>query len=53
MKASKIGYMPVGLALGATSGMIAGAAFKQAWKMLGRHDDALTPPTSTAPGRKS
>ncbi|MGW7342785.1 DUF4235 domain-containing protein [Streptomyces sp. NPDC054854] len=40
MKASKIAYKPVGLVLGATSGMIAGAAFKQAWKLLGRHDDA-------------
>ncbi|MFJ3842041.1 DUF4235 domain-containing protein [Streptomyces sp. NPDC090054] len=40
MKASKIAYKPVGLVLGATSGMIASAAFQQAWKMLGRHDDA-------------
>ncbi|MFF8606718.1 DUF4235 domain-containing protein [Streptomyces sp. NPDC015346] len=40
MKASKIAYKPVGLALGAASGMIAGAAFKQAWKMLGNDDDA-------------
>jgi hypothetical protein len=30
VKASKIAYKPVGLALGAASGMIAGAAFKQA-----------------------
>ena len=40
MKASKIAYKPVGLALGATSGMISGAAFKQAWKMIGHDDDA-------------
>ncbi|GGP93507.1 DUF4235 domain-containing protein [Streptomyces roseolilacinus] len=40
MKASKIAYKPVGLLLGATSGMIAAAAFKQAWKMLGHDDDA-------------
>lgn len=40
MKASKIAYKPVGLALGAVSGMIAGAAFKQAWKMIGHDDDA-------------
>ncbi|MFC8760638.1 DUF4235 domain-containing protein [Streptomyces sp. NPDC057193] len=40
MKISKIAYKPVGLALGATSGMIAGAAFKQAWKMAGHDDDA-------------
>ncbi|MFE2718971.1 DUF4235 domain-containing protein [Streptomyces mirabilis] len=40
MKASKIAYKPVGLALGAVSGMVAGAAFKQAWKMLGHDEDA-------------
>ncbi|MEV6759136.1 DUF4235 domain-containing protein [Streptomyces sp. NPDC051105] len=40
MKASKIAYKPVGLALGAVSGVVAGAAFKQAWKMLGHDDDA-------------
>ncbi|WP_030689624.1 DUF4235 domain-containing protein [Streptomyces globisporus] len=40
MKASKIAYKPVGLALGAASGLIASAAFKQAWKMIGHDDDA-------------
>ncbi|MFJ6784371.1 DUF4235 domain-containing protein [Streptomyces yangpuensis] len=40
MKASKIAYRPVGLALGATSGMIAGVAFKQAWKVIGHEGDA-------------
>ncbi|MEV8535513.1 DUF4235 domain-containing protein [Streptomyces sp. NPDC051211] len=40
MKASKIAYKPVGLTLGAASGLIAGAAFKQAWKMIGHEDDA-------------
>ncbi|MEU6863825.1 DUF4235 domain-containing protein [Streptomyces sp. NPDC046876] len=40
MKASAIAYKPVGLALGAASGLIAGAAFKQAWKMIGHEDDA-------------
>ncbi|RSS66751.1 DUF4235 domain-containing protein [Streptomyces sp. WAC06614] len=40
MTASKIAYRPVGLLLGAASGMVAGAAFKQAWKMIGREDDA-------------
>lgn len=40
MKKSKIAYKPVGMALGAVSGMIAGAAFKQAWKLLGHQDDA-------------
>ncbi|WP_030208755.1 DUF4235 domain-containing protein [Streptomyces sp. NRRL S-87] len=40
MKASKIAYRPVGLALGAISGLVAGAAFKQAWKVMGHDDDA-------------
>jgi len=40
MNASKIAYKPVGLALGAVSGMLAGAMFKQAWKMLGHDEDA-------------
>jgi endonuclease V-like protein UPF0215 family len=39
VKLSKIAYKPVGLALGAVSGLIAGALFKQAWKVIG-HDDA-------------
>ncbi|MFC9819252.1 DUF4235 domain-containing protein [Streptomyces erythrochromogenes] len=41
MKAAKIVYKPVGLALGAEGGMVAGVAFKQAWKMIGHDDDAL------------
>ncbi|MGW6862489.1 DUF4235 domain-containing protein [Streptomyces xanthophaeus] len=40
MKASQIAYRPAGLALGVVSGMIAGMAFKQAWKMIGHDDDA-------------
>ncbi|MFJ3667043.1 DUF4235 domain-containing protein [Streptomyces sp. NPDC090106] len=40
MKASKVAYKPVGLALGALSGMAAGALFKQAWKRLGHDEDA-------------
>ncbi|MET9324177.1 DUF4235 domain-containing protein [Streptomyces sp. NPDC003038] len=40
MKASKVAYKPVGLAMGAVSGMLAGAAFKQAWKMIGHEEDA-------------
>ncbi|MFF8532014.1 DUF4235 domain-containing protein [Streptomyces sp. SAS_267] len=48
MKASKIVYKPVGLALGAVSGVIAGAVFKQAWKMLAHDKDA---PDATDEGR--
>ncbi|MFE9847023.1 DUF4235 domain-containing protein [Streptomyces goshikiensis] len=40
MKASKIAYKPVGLALGAVSGAIAGAAFKQVWKVVEGGGDA-------------
>ncbi|MFF0425141.1 DUF4235 domain-containing protein [Streptomyces sp. NPDC004520] len=40
MKASKILYKPVGLTLGAVSGMAASLAFRQAWKMLGHEGDA-------------
>lgn len=39
-KASKVACKPVGLALGAVSGMLAGAVFKQAWKTLGHDEDA-------------
>ncbi|MEU9305640.1 DUF4235 domain-containing protein [Streptomyces sp. NPDC048269] len=40
MKASKIAYKPVGMVLGAVSGMLAGVAFKQVWKMIGNEEDA-------------
>ncbi|CAL9271698.1 DUF4235 domain-containing protein [Streptomyces rochei] len=40
MKASKVAYKPVGLALGAVSGVLAGGLFKQVWKMLGHAEDA-------------
>ncbi|MCY0925307.1 DUF4235 domain-containing protein [Streptomyces sp. H27-H1] len=40
MKASTIAYKPVGLALGAASGMIAAMAFKQAWKLVEGEGDA-------------
>ncbi|MET9605948.1 DUF4235 domain-containing protein [Streptomyces sp. NPDC006512] len=40
MKASKVAYKPVGLALGAVSGLIASAAFKQAWKVIEGDGDA-------------
>ncbi|GGW51772.1 DUF4235 domain-containing protein [Streptomyces caelestis] len=40
MKASKIAYKPVGLAMGAVSGVLAGGLFKQVWKKLGHDEDA-------------
>ncbi|MEJ8667543.1 DUF4235 domain-containing protein [Streptomyces sp. NPDC048384] len=40
MKASKIAYKPVGMAMGAVSGVLAGAVFKQVWKRLGHEEDA-------------
>ncbi|MCX4539295.1 DUF4235 domain-containing protein [Streptomyces sp. NBC_01565] len=40
MRTSKIAYKPVGLALGAVSGMLAGIAFKQAWGLIEGDDDA-------------
>ncbi|MDQ0757714.1 DUF4235 domain-containing protein [Streptomyces canus] len=40
MKASKIAYKPVGMAMGAVSGVLAGAVFKQVWKKLGHDEDA-------------
>ncbi|MFE2537966.1 DUF4235 domain-containing protein [Streptomyces sp. NPDC059371] len=48
MKASNIVYKPVGLALGAISGMIAGAVFKQTWKVLAHDQNA---PDATDEGR--
>ncbi|GAA3388026.1 DUF4235 domain-containing protein [Streptomyces roseoviridis] len=40
MKPSKVAYRPVGLALGALSGLVAGTLFKKAWKMLDPNNDA-------------
>ncbi|MEU0369769.1 DUF4235 domain-containing protein [Streptomyces sp. NPDC006283] len=40
MKASKIAYKPIGLALGASGGALAGAAFGQVWKRLGHDEEA-------------
>ncbi|MFF9453243.1 DUF4235 domain-containing protein [Streptomyces flaveolus] len=40
MKASKVAYKPVGLALEAVSGVLPGGLFKQAWKVLGHDEDA-------------
>jgi Protein of unknown function (DUF4235) len=39
VKAARLAYKPVGMALGAVSGLIAGAAFRQAWKAIGHSDD--------------
>ncbi|MFF1778480.1 DUF4235 domain-containing protein [Streptomyces virginiae] len=40
MKASTAAYKAVGLLLGAASGMVAGAAFRQAWKIIEGEGDA-------------
>ncbi|MBZ4321301.1 DUF4235 domain-containing protein [Streptomyces huiliensis] len=40
MKAVKIAYKPVGLGLGLAGGLLAGAAFRRTWKLLGHEDDA-------------
>ncbi|MER7176425.1 DUF4235 domain-containing protein [Streptomyces mesophilus] len=40
MKASKIAYKPVGMALGALSGVLAGAVFKEVWKRVANEEDA-------------
>ncbi|WP_393063291.1 DUF4235 domain-containing protein [Streptomyces sp. LN549] len=40
MKAPHIPYKPLGMALGTAGGLIAGAAFKQAWKIIEGEDDA-------------
>ncbi|MFD7986647.1 DUF4235 domain-containing protein [Kitasatospora indigofera] len=40
MKLSRIAYKPVGLLLGVGAGLVAGALFKQTWKVLGHTEDA-------------
>ncbi|MET9348513.1 DUF4235 domain-containing protein [Streptomyces termitum] len=40
MDKGRIAYKPVGLVLGAASGLVAGAAFRRAWKVLGPGDEA-------------
>jgi hypothetical protein len=40
MQASKVAYKPVGFALGALSGAVASAVFKQVWKAIGHDEDA-------------
>ncbi|WP_410534973.1 DUF4235 domain-containing protein [Streptomyces sp. KL2] len=39
----KLLYRPVGIALGAVSGAVASAAFRQAWKIVSDRDDAPDP----------
>lgn len=40
MTASKLVYKPVGMAVGALGGVLAGAVFKQVWKRLADEEDA-------------
>ncbi|MER5779056.1 DUF4235 domain-containing protein [Streptomyces sp. NPDC002039] len=40
MKTAALAYKPVGLALGAAGGMIAGAVFRQIWKLVEGDADA-------------
>ncbi|MFF4342500.1 DUF4235 domain-containing protein [Kitasatospora sp. NPDC001540] len=40
MKAVTVLYKPVGLTLGVVGGLLAGVAFRQAWKAIGHDDDA-------------
>ncbi|MEU7027992.1 DUF4235 domain-containing protein [Streptomyces sp. SBR177] len=40
MKASAAAYKPASLALGVTSGLLAGAAFKKTWQLLKHEDEA-------------
>ncbi|HZG05980.1 MAG TPA: DUF4235 domain-containing protein [Streptomyces sp.] len=42
-KKKKLLYRPVGLALGALSGAVASAAFKQVWKAISDEDDTPDP----------
>ncbi|HEU4946765.1 MAG TPA: DUF4235 domain-containing protein [Kribbella sp.] len=38
--AAKIAYRPFGLVSGVVAGMVAGALFKQVWRLVGDEDDA-------------
>ncbi|MEU2609157.1 DUF4235 domain-containing protein [Streptomyces albus] len=48
MNTVKLAYKPVGMLLGAASGMLAGVAFKQIWKATGHDEEA---PGATDPER--
>lgn len=40
MKGAGLAYKPVGWAVGALSGAVAGALFRQSWKLVTHEDDA-------------
>ncbi len=40
MNTAKLAYRPVGLALGAASGLAASMLVRQAWKIMGHENDA-------------
>ncbi|MFG1811105.1 DUF4235 domain-containing protein [Streptomyces sp. NPDC049040] len=40
MKAAALAYKPVGLLLGAVNGAVAGAVFRQSWKLVTHQEDA-------------
>lgn len=40
MSAAKVLYKPVGLALGAVGGALAGAVFQRVWQVVGHEEDA-------------
>ncbi|MER7762238.1 DUF4235 domain-containing protein [Streptomyces sp. NPDC097619] len=43
MNSVKVAYKPIGLTLGAVGGLLAGAAFKEVWKLAGHEDEAPYP----------
>jgi hypothetical protein len=49
----KLIYRPVSLLVSVLGGIIAGAIFKQIWKLAAREDDAPKPPPPSAAGRRS
>lgn len=40
MNGAKVAYKPVGIVMGALSGVVAGTIFKQVWKVAGHEEDA-------------
>ncbi|WP_033223183.1 DUF4235 domain-containing protein [Kitasatospora phosalacinea] len=48
MRTAALVYKPVGMAVGALGGVVAGAVFKQVWRRIAREDDA---PDATDEGR--